>query len=105
VRAAENALAVAARALGAIRDDLADDVLHGLLALAPPERERLLETFDVYCATGSVAVTAERTSYHRNTVLNRLRRITECTGLDVTVPGQAVVLLLAVTAWRQRLQG
>ena len=105
VRPADNALAVAARALGAIRDDVADDVLHDLLALGPPERDRLLETLDTFTATGSVAVTAERTFCHRNTVLNRLRRITECTGLDVTVPDQAVVLLLALTAWRQRTAG
>jgi hypothetical protein len=105
VRPADNALAVAARALGAIRDDVADDVLHDLLALSPPDRDRLLETLDAYRATGSVAATADRMFCHRNTVLNRLRRITECTGLDVTVPDQSVVLLLAVTAWRQRSDG
>ncbi|MEZ0494157.1 PucR family transcriptional regulator [Kineococcus sp. TBRC 1896] len=99
-RPAEVALAVAAQSLGAIRTDVAADVLHDLLDLPAPERDRLLETFDVYCATGSVALTADRAFCHRNTVLNRLRRLTECTGLDVTVPGQCAVLLLAVTAWR-----
>jgi hypothetical protein len=100
-RLSDTAVAVAARSLAGLRDAVADDVLHAVLALTPPERDRLLETFDVYAGTGSVAVTAERTFCHRNTVLNRMRRLTECTGLDVTVPAQAAVLLLAVTAWRQ----
>ncbi|WP_432523893.1 helix-turn-helix domain-containing protein [Kineococcus sp. SYSU DK006] len=99
-RLAGAAVAVAASALGGLREDLARDVLHELLVLAPPERDRLLETVDAYAATGSVATTAERTFCHRNTVLNRLRRVAECTGLDITVPAQASVLLLALTAWR-----
>ncbi|MEW1958678.1 helix-turn-helix domain-containing protein [Kineococcus sp. NPDC059986] len=100
VRPPDVALALAARALGPLRADVAGDVLSQVLALPAPERDRLLETFDVYCATGSVAATAERSFCHRNTVLNRLRRLGECTGLDVTVPAQNAVLLLAVTAWR-----
>ena len=100
-RLADTALAVAAAGLGSVREDVARDVLHEVLALSPPERDRLLEVVDVYAATGSVAATAERTYCHRNTVLNRLRRVTECTGLDLAVPDQAVVLLLALAAWRQ----
>ncbi|NAZ77159.1 hypothetical protein GTQ99_17270 [Kineococcus sp. T13] len=99
-RLAGTAVAVAASALGGLRGDLARDVLHELLVLAPPERDRLLETVDAYAETGSVAAAAERTFCHRNTVLNRLRRVAECTGLDVTVPAQSSVLLLALTAWR-----
>ena len=80
---------------------MARDVLHDLLLLGPPERDRLLEAVDAFAATGSVAETARRTFCHRNTVLNRLRRVAECTGLDLTVPEQATVLLLGLAAWRQ----
>ncbi len=100
-RPAEAALDVAAHQLGAVREDVARDVLADLLLLAPPERARLLEAVDAYAATGSVAAAAGQLYCHRNTVLNRLRRTAECTGLDVTVPEQAAVLLLALRAWRQ----
>lgn len=101
VRLARAAVDVAATQLGGLREDVARDVLHDLLALAPQERDRLLETVDAYAASGSVAVAAQRTFCHRNTVLNRLRRVTECTGLDLTVPEQATVLLLGLAAWRR----
>ncbi|MGI4894935.1 MAG: helix-turn-helix domain-containing protein [Janthinobacterium lividum] len=101
VRLADAALAVAATGLGGLREDVARDVLHELLVLSPPERDRLLETVDVFAATGSIAATAERSFCHRNTVLNRLRRIKECTGLDLMVPDQAAAFLLARAAWRQ----
>ena len=100
-RLAQVALDVAVTQLGAVGEDVAREVLGELLLLAPPERERLLEALDAFAATGSVAATAARTYCHRNTVLNRLRRVGECTGLDVTVPQQAAVLLLAVAAWRR----
>ena len=101
VRLARAAVEVAATQLGGMREDVARDVLHDLLAMAPPERERLLETVDAFAATGSVVATAQRTFCHRNTVLNQLRRVTECTGLDLAVPEQATVLLLGLAAWRQ----
>ncbi|NIZ92821.1 helix-turn-helix domain-containing protein, partial [Kineococcus rubinsiae] len=98
---ADVALGVAAHQLGALREEVARDVLRDLLAVPVPERERLLEALQVFAATGSVAETAERLFCHRNTVLNRLRRTAELTGHEPTVPDQAAVLLLAVTAWRQ----
>nr|WP_240895680.1 helix-turn-helix domain-containing protein [Kineococcus siccus] len=61
----------------------------------------MLEALEVFAATGSVAATAERLFCHRNTVLNRLRRTAELTGHEPTVPAEAAVLLLAVSAWRQ----
>ncbi|WP_432491052.1 helix-turn-helix domain-containing protein [Kineococcus gypseus] len=100
-RLAHVALDVAAARLGALGEDVAHEVLGELLALAPPERERLLEVVEAFAATGSVAAAAARTYCHRNTVLNRLRRVGECTGLDVTVPRQAAALLLALAVHRR----
>jgi len=98
---ADVAVGVAAHQLGALREDVARDVLRDLLAVPAPERVRLLEALDAFAATGSVAETAERLFCHRNTVLNRLRRLAELTGCEPTVPAQVAVLLVAVTAWRQ----
>jgi hypothetical protein len=67
------------------------------LADVPPrERDRLLAAVRAYLVTGSVAQVAARLYCHRNTVLNRLRRFTELTGRDVTVPADAAVVLLAL---------
>jgi len=98
---ADVAVGVAAHQLGALREEVARDALRDLLAVPAPERARLLEALDVFAATGSVAETAERLFCHRNTVLNRLRRLAELTGCEPAVPGQVAVLLLAVAAWRQ----
>ncbi|MEI2825173.1 MAG: helix-turn-helix domain-containing protein [Dermatophilaceae bacterium] len=59
--------------------------------------EAIVQTLQVYLATGSLRTTAERVYCHRNTVLNRLATFRGLTGLDVTVPGEAAlaVLLLA----------
>ncbi|QFU89857.1 CdaR family transcriptional regulator [Amycolatopsis sp. YIM 10] len=79
-----------------IGPELVGSVLGGLSALPPAERERLLDTIRAWARTGSVTAVAQELWCHRNTVLNRLRRITELTGRDVTVPEQATVVLLAL---------
>ncbi|WP_051441783.1 helix-turn-helix domain-containing protein [Arthrobacter sp. H14] len=60
------------------------------------EIERLRETVLCYSATGNVNETAAQLYCHRNTILNRLRRFKQVTGIDVVVPGQAA---RAVVAW------
>ncbi|GAA1013161.1 PucR family transcriptional regulator [Nocardiopsis tropica] len=70
--------------------------LAGLDLLSDTDRETVIGTVLAYLDTGSVSVTAAREFCHRNTVLNRLTRFRELTGLDVTLPRQsalAVVLL------------
>ncbi|GAB7190052.1 helix-turn-helix domain-containing protein [Kineococcus sp. NUM-3379] len=98
------ALDVAAARLGDVRGQLVREVLAGLHALPAPERLRVLEVADAYAATGTVAGAAAGAYCHRNTVLNRLRRLQEVTGLDLTVPAQGAVLLLALAAAGHRLQ-
>jgi DNA-binding PucR family transcriptional regulator len=80
--------------------DLVAVELAGLVDVPARERERLLAVVRAYTATGSVADVAARLYCHRNTVLNRLRRFTELTGRDVTVPADAAVVLLALECLR-----
>jgi DNA-binding PucR family transcriptional regulator len=54
-----------------------------LLALPALELDPLLETLEAWVATGgSTTHTAARVHCHRNTVINRLRRIATLTGQD-----------------------
>lgn len=61
------------------------------------EAERIHSTVKRFLLTGSVSETAKQMFTHRNTVLNRLRKYSEVTGLDLRLPAQsarAVVELL-----------
>ena len=75
--------------------------LGSLLALPEPERAPLLATLHAWVETsGSAIRTAEAVHCHRNTVLNRLRRLTEATGHDLTAGTMPVELVLALRAHR-----
>ncbi|MGA5448486.1 PucR family transcriptional regulator [Streptomyces umbrinus] len=78
------------------RHGFSDALLVGLGTVPEPEREVIVETVRAYLATGSLSASAERLYCHRNTVLNRLGRFQKLTGLDVTVPDQAAVALVAL---------
>ncbi len=93
-------LPLAAARLSDTAADLVAVELAGLVDVPARERERLLAVVRAYTATGSVADVAARLYCHRNTVLNRLRRFTELTGRDVTVPADAAVVLLALECLR-----
>jgi DNA-binding PucR family transcriptional regulator len=65
------------------------------------ERQQLLETLDMWLvAGGSVRRTAELVHCHRNTVLNRMHRIQQITGRDLTDAAHQVELDLALRAIR-----
>jgi hypothetical protein len=83
--------------LGELREPLTAAVLGSLEELPDHERARLRETALTYVDVGSVQGTAERLHVHRNTVLNRLRRLADLTGLDVTHPRHAALLVLCAT--------
>lgn len=53
-------------------------------------------TLRTYLATGSIPETARRESVHANTVLYRLGRVRELTGLDPRVPQDSVLLVLGL---------
>lgn len=86
---------LARRRLSASGQRLDADIALALDACTPTERERLVEAVGAYLATGSVQEAAERTFCHRNTLMNRLRRFRELTGVDATVPVEAARLVVA----------
>ncbi|MGW6174025.1 helix-turn-helix domain-containing protein [Arthrobacter sp. NPDC055138] len=62
----------------------------------PDERDRLEETVLCFIRNGSVTETAEKLYCHRNTILNRLKRFKDLTGIDLMKPLEAA---RAVIAW------
>lgn len=56
----------------------------------------LAATLRVYVETGSLAATAERLFLHRNSVLYRLQRIEELSGIDLKERRTRLVLLVAL---------
>lgn len=75
--------------------DFAKSLDDALTDARPGEEERIRETVMSYLRTGSVTDSAEQLFAHRNTVLNRLRRFTELTGVDLHVPLQAASVTVA----------
>ncbi len=62
----------------------------------PDERERLKETVLCFLSNGSITETAEQLYCHRNTILNRLKRFKDLSGIDLMKPADAA---RAVVAW------
>ncbi|WP_051712478.1 PucR family transcriptional regulator [Spirillospora albida] len=73
----------------------------GLAEVEPAFRDVLLTTLETWLdCDGSAARAAELLFCHRNTVLNRLRKIEQLTGRQLTRPGDLVELALALSAVR-----
>ncbi len=75
--------------------DLAAQLEESMEECRGGERERLMETVQHYLSTGNITATAEQLFCHRNTILNRLNRFQELTGIDLTIPAQAARLVVA----------
>ncbi|MFF1828353.1 PucR family transcriptional regulator [Paenarthrobacter sp. NPDC058040] len=75
--------------------DLAAELEEALAECKGGERERLLETVRHYLNTGNVTLTSEQLFCHRNTILNRLNRFQELTGIDLAVPAKTARLVVA----------
>lgn len=81
--------------------ELSRAVLGGLRALAPDEREMLLDTLDGWFACdGSTSDAGRMLHCHRNTVLYRLNRLADLTGRSVSHPKEAAELYVALRAVR-----
>lgn len=65
----------------------------------PHERERLLQVARIYGRTGSIKETSEELYCHRNTTVNRLHSLQQVIGLDLTVPVQAALALVALSGY------
>jgi hypothetical protein len=75
--------------------DLWADLDSALSPCRGGERERLEETVRHFLSTGNITTTAQALFCHRNTILNRLNRFQELTGIDLAVPSQAARLVVA----------
>lgn len=75
--------------------DLAAQLDESLAECREGERERLSETVRHFLSTGNITATAEQLFCHRNTILNRINRFQELTGIDLTVPTQAARIVVA----------
>ncbi|MCX4821380.1 helix-turn-helix domain-containing protein [Streptomyces sp. NBC_01142] len=81
--------------------ELAHRVLRPLYDLEPADRDLLFDTLTVWMENGGSAVQSARRMFcHRNTVLNRLRRFEQITGLALSRPRDLVQLTLALDAHR-----
>ncbi|MFC4114440.1 PucR family transcriptional regulator [Nonomuraea zeae] len=80
---------------------LVEGALGRLLALDPADRDTLLTTLETWLACdGSAARAAGRLFCHRNTIINRVRRIEQLTGRSLARPRDIVDLSLALEAVR-----
>lgn len=80
---------------------LVRDVLGPLLTLPAAEREVLVATWDAWLECGGSAGRAAARLYcHRNTVLNRLRRLERLTARSPAWPRELVELTMALDALR-----
>ncbi|WP_169541845.1 PucR family transcriptional regulator [Nocardia jiangxiensis] len=77
--------------------DPVDRVTERLDSCGDEERHRIVETVQAFLESGNVGHVATRLYCHRNTVLKRLQRFRELTGLDVTIPQDAALALLALS--------
>lgn len=75
--------------------DLWADLDSALSPCRGGERERLEETVRHFLSTGNITITAQALFCHRNTILNRLHRFQDLTGIDLAVPSQAARLVVA----------
>jgi hypothetical protein len=81
--------------------ELVQQTLGGVLGLPAAERDGLLATLEVFVeVSGSTAASANRLFCHRNTVLNRLRRIEEVTSFSPSRANDLARLCLALRALR-----
>ncbi|MFJ8858942.1 PucR family transcriptional regulator [Streptomyces sp. NPDC102451] len=80
---------------------LVTDVFGPLLALDPADRALLVRTFEAWLeCEGSAGRAAGRLYCHRNTVLNRLRRLERLTSRSLTRPRELIEMMLALDAFR-----
>jgi len=75
-------------------------IMSGVLALPEHEADALLDTLACWLEVGSTTEAARRLYCHRNTVLNRLRRLEQVTSRNLDEPRDVVLLALALDAVR-----
>ncbi|MGV9796928.1 PucR family transcriptional regulator [Mycobacterium sp. NPDC003449] len=89
---------VADAAVRARMPALEESIRGPLRECRPAERKALLETINVFAGNGDASATAAQLFCHRNTVMKRLRRLKELTGLDMTVPKDSARVLVVLAS-------
>lgn len=74
-----------------------DRVANGLRDRPEDERDRLVTTVRTVLSRGSVAGAAKALHCHRNTVIGRLNRFRDLTGLDVARPRDATLIYILLS--------
>lgn len=74
-------------------------VTEALNRCTPHERQRLLQVARIYGRTGSIKETSEELYCHRNTTVNRLHSLQQVIGLDLTIPEEAALALVALSGY------
>jgi len=87
---------IAHERLGPFLPGLHSHAVAAIDELPQPDRDRLFDTVLQFCTNGSIKETAETLFCHRNTIVNRLLRFHDLTGLDVTIPVDAARALIAI---------
>ena len=91
---------------GAVTALLVEQALGPVLALRPADRDTYLGTLEVLLdCDGHATAAARRLFCHRNTVLKRVHRLEQLTGLRTTRTADLVLLRLALLAVRQGPRG
>jgi len=80
--------------LSEVIDDLRGYVLDPLRKVH--DRELIVETIQTFADNGSVADTASVLYCHRNTVMNRIRRFEEATGISLRSPRSLAMVQLCL---------
>lgn len=76
-----------------------------LWALPNAERTALQRTAEEFLMTGSIAEASRTLFCHRNTITNRLDQLQRVTGLDLRLPNEAALYVLAQNAGRAKATG
>lgn len=92
----DSLVALASQRLTDIQTEVIGSVLSGLSSCTPAERRRLLKTVAACIEHGSTSRAAEFEFCHRNTIINRVNRFTELTGLDPFKTKDSARLALAL---------
>lgn len=74
--------------------------LQGFSALSIEQQRRMRETVLEYFATGSIKITAQRLFCHRNTIVKRLAAFESVTGLNLAVPRECALAVIAFSSSR-----
>ena len=89
--------AVARRALASVYGRRIEEISDYVKTLQD-SGDPILATVDAYLKTGSIKQTAQQSFCHRNTVINRIKQFSTYSGLDITVPKQAALALVALSS-------